>query len=52
GANATDNTTTTTTTTTAPPLKTITIREPLEFTVEILDYADPTLEARANSVKK
>ncbi|CAF2097812.1 unnamed protein product [Rotaria magnacalcarata] len=53
GANATDNTTTTTTTTTtAPPLKTITIREPLEFTVEILDYADPTLEARANSMKK
>ncbi|CAF3283500.1 unnamed protein product [Rotaria socialis] len=56
GANATENTTTTTTTetttTTAPPLKTITIREPLEFTVEILDYADPTFEAQANSMKK
>ena len=30
----------------------ITIREPLEFSVELLDYADPTTEAQANSIKK
>jgi hypothetical protein len=46
--NATDNTTTTT----PPPPKMITIREPLEFSVELLDYPDPTIEARANSIKK
>ncbi len=49
--NSTDNTTTTTTTT-APPPKMITIREQLNFTVELLDYADPTSEAQANSIKK
>ncbi|CAF0979564.1 unnamed protein product [Rotaria sp. Silwood1] len=53
GTNTTDNTTTTTTTTTTPaPPKIITIREPLEFRVEMLDYADPTSEAQANSMKK
>jgi hypothetical protein len=30
----------------------ITIREQLNFTVELLDYADPTSEAQANSIKK
>ncbi|CAF4415865.1 unnamed protein product, partial [Rotaria sp. Silwood2] len=55
GTNTTDNTTTTTaatTTTTPPPPKTITIREPLEFRLEILGYTDPTSEAQANSMKK
>ncbi len=52
--NTTDDASTTTTTT-APPsttLKTITIREPLEFKVELLDYSDPSPEAQANSIKK
>jgi hypothetical protein len=30
----------------------ITIHEPLDFRVELLDYADPTTEAQANSIKK
>ena len=51
--NTTDtNTTAETPTTTATPLKMITIREPLEFLFESLDYADPTDEARMNSIKK
>ena len=49
--NETENATTTTTTTLPPP-KIITIREPLEFQIEILDYADPSSEAQANSIKK
>ncbi len=52
-ANEEANNTTDNTTTTATPLtKMITIREPLEFRVEILDYADPTTEAQATSIKK
>ena len=30
----------------------ITIREPLEFRVELLDYADPPAEAQAKSLEK
>jgi hypothetical protein len=30
----------------------ITIREPLEFRVDLLDYPDPTTEEQANSIKK
>jgi hypothetical protein len=54
-ANTTENNTTTTTAatpTTASPPKMITIREPLEYHVELRDYADPTPEAQANSKKK
>jgi hypothetical protein len=50
--NSTDNTTNTTTTQPPPQPKTITIREPLEFRVELRDYADPTAEAQADSIKK
>ncbi len=52
--NTTENNTTTTTaaTITASPPKMITIREPLEYHVELRDYADPTPEAQANSKKK
>jgi hypothetical protein len=46
------NTTTTTAATTVAPPKMITIREPLEYHVELRDYADPTPEAQANSKKK
>ena len=51
-ANTTTTTEATTTTTTKPPPKIITVREALEFQVESRDYADPTLEAQANSQKK
>ncbi|CAF1187477.1 unnamed protein product [Rotaria sordida] len=54
--NETINTTndTSTTTTVSPPTtpKPTIIREPLKFQIELLDYADPSSEAQANSVKK
>jgi hypothetical protein len=40
----------TNTTTTTP--KSMTIREPLKFQIELLDYPDPSAEAQANSIKK
>ncbi|UJR27971.1 hypothetical protein I4U23_009229 [Adineta vaga] len=52
---ATLNTTTNSSTTTTSPnttLKSGPIREPLEFRIEVLDYPDPTSDARANSLKK
>jgi hypothetical protein len=39
-----------TNTTTIP--KAMTIREPLKFQIELLDYPDPSAEAQANSIKK
>ena len=47
------NTTDSTSTSTAAPVeKMITVREPLQFEMEYLDYADPTEESHANSLKK
>lgn len=46
---------TNTTETTTPPsttTKMITIKEPLKFRIEYLDYLDPATEAQANSIKK
>jgi hypothetical protein len=45
GTNTSDNATT------VPPKADI-IREPLVFKLELLDYADPSSEAQANSIKK
>jgi len=44
--------TTETTTPSSPTTKMITIKEPLQFRVEYLDYIDPTTESQANSIKK
>ena len=51
--NASSSTTTTATTTVASPsTKLVTFREPVKFQIELRDYADPSAEARAASVKK